>query len=384
MRASPSATAGASHVRTTPSSASTASSQRPRAFDDSTSASSSLRRSSRSFCSRSDVGIERLGPVEGHGSSSYRLPRHGVAHTRYVCLASWPCRRLRGSPSEGSTSVLARWLASSWVKPCFCADETLAGASGAFAPLPRHARPQPAPGAAGPGDRAALLAPGPRHRGRRGRRRPGSGSTWSSPRPRPAARASASTCPSCRRCRRRSRRAAPSTFFPTKALARDQEAGLRELMAAPGMRTGAVVYDGDTPGDARRAARERAGIVLTNPDMLHTGILPHHASWARTLQHLRYVVVDELHTYKGVFGSHVANVLRRLVRVAALPRLRPRHPRGHRHHRQPARARRAHVRRAPRARSSSSTRAARRADSAASSSSTRRSSTRSSASARAT
>jgi DEAD/DEAH box helicase domain-containing protein len=105
-------------------------------------------------------------------------------------------------------------------------------------------------------------------------------------------------------------------IYPTKALARDQEASLRELMRASGLGTGAVVYDGDTPGDARRAARERSGVVLTNPDMLHTGILPHHTAWARTLQSLKYVVVDELHTYKGVFGSHVANVLRRLRRVA--------------------------------------------------------------------
>jgi DEAD/DEAH box helicase domain-containing protein len=105
-------------------------------------------------------------------------------------------------------------------------------------------------------------------------------------------------------------------LFPTKALARDQEAGVRELMAAAGLDAGAVVYDGDTPGDARRAARERARVILTNPDMLHTGILPHHAAWARTLQNLRYVVVDEIHTYRGVFGSHVANVLRRLVRIA--------------------------------------------------------------------
>jgi DEAD/DEAH box helicase domain-containing protein len=105
-------------------------------------------------------------------------------------------------------------------------------------------------------------------------------------------------------------------LYPTKALARDQEAGLRELMRASGLEAGAVVYDGDTPGDARRAARERTGIVLTNPDMLHAGILPHHTAWARTFQNLRYVVVDELHTYKGVFGSHVANVLRRLMRVA--------------------------------------------------------------------
>lgn len=112
-------------------------------------------------------------------------------------------------------------------------------------------------------------------------------------------------------------------LYPTKALARDQEAGLRELMKASGLDTGAVVYDGDTPGDARRAARERSGIILTNPDMLHTGILPHHTAWARTFQNLKYVVVDELHTYKGVFGSHVANVLRRLMRVAAFHGSKP-------------------------------------------------------------
>ncbi len=88
-------------------------------------------------------------------------------------------------------------------------------------------------------------------------------------------------------------------------------------MSASGIGASAVVFDGDTPADARRAARERGGIVMTNPDMLHTGILPHHASWARTFENLRYVVVDEMHTYRGVFGSHVANVLRRLLRVAA-------------------------------------------------------------------
>jgi DEAD/DEAH box helicase domain-containing protein len=112
-------------------------------------------------------------------------------------------------------------------------------------------------------------------------------------------------------------------LFPTKALARDQEAGLRDLVAASGVGASAVVFDGDTPADARRAARERGGIVMTNPDMLHAGILPHHASWARTLENLRYVVVDEMHTYRGVFGSHVANVLRRLLRVAAFHGSRP-------------------------------------------------------------
>ncbi len=106
-------------------------------------------------------------------------------------------------------------------------------------------------------------------------------------------------------------------LFPTKALSRDQEQGLRSLMSDAGLAHGAMTYDGDTPGDARRAARERGGVLLTNPDMLHTGILPHHASWARLFANLKYVVIDELHTYRGVFGSHLANVLRRLKRIAA-------------------------------------------------------------------
>ncbi|GAC1352493.1 MAG: DEAD/DEAH box helicase [Polyangiales bacterium] len=114
-------------------------------------------------------------------------------------------------------------------------------------------------------------------------------------------------------------RARAMYLFPTKALSRDQEASLRALMSASDLSTagvgGAIVYDGDTPGDARRVARERASIMLTNPDMLHSGILPHHASWATLFQQLRYVVIDELHTYRGVFGSHLANVLRRLRRV---------------------------------------------------------------------
>lgn len=105
-------------------------------------------------------------------------------------------------------------------------------------------------------------------------------------------------------------------LFPTKALSRDQEVALRGLMKDAGLDHGAVTYDGDTPGDARRAARERSGILLSNPDMLHAGILPHHAAWARFFSNLRFVVLDELHTYRGVFGSHLANVLRRLRRIA--------------------------------------------------------------------
>src|SRR5436190_6851620 len=103
-------------------------------------------------------------------------------------------------------------------------------------------------------------------------------------------------------------------LFPTKALAQDQLAELEGLAKTlPEMRM--FTYDGDTPQDARRAVRARANLVLTNPDMLHSGILPHHTKWASLFQNLTYVVVDELHAYRGVFGSHVANLLRRLRRV---------------------------------------------------------------------
>jgi len=105
-------------------------------------------------------------------------------------------------------------------------------------------------------------------------------------------------------------------LYPTKALSRDQEQGLRALLKDAELDHGAITYDGDTPGDARRAARERAAILLSNPDMLHAGILPHHAAWARFFANLKYVVLDELHSYRGVFGSHLANVLRRLIRIA--------------------------------------------------------------------
>ncbi|ROR32549.1 DEAD/DEAH box helicase [Inmirania thermothiophila] len=105
-------------------------------------------------------------------------------------------------------------------------------------------------------------------------------------------------------------------LFPTKALAQDQVAELLALDEAGGLGVRADTFDGDTPGDARRAIRTRADIVVTNPDMLHQGILPHHTRWARLFEGLRYVVVDELHVYRGVFGSHVANVLRRLRRIA--------------------------------------------------------------------
>ena len=107
-------------------------------------------------------------------------------------------------------------------------------------------------------------------------------------------------------------------LFPTKALAQDQLAELHEIadaLSADDTRIGVFTYDGDTPQDARRAIRGRAHIVLSNPDMIHSGILPHHPRWAKLFENLRYVVIDELHAYRGVFGSHLTNVLRRLRRI---------------------------------------------------------------------
>jgi DEAD/DEAH box helicase domain-containing protein len=115
----------------------------------------------------------------------------------------------------------------------------------------------------------------------------------------------------------------PSTralyLFPTKALAQDQLAELQTMCEAleggTGERIAVFTYDGDTPQDARRTIRARAHVVLSNPDMVHSGILPHHPRWAKLFENLRYVVIDELHAYRGVFGSHLANVLRRLRRI---------------------------------------------------------------------
>ena len=103
--------------------------------------------------------------------------------------------------------------------------------------------------------------------------------------------------------------------FPTKALAQDQVSELLELNAAGCLGIRAYTFDGDTPGDARRAVRAHGDIVVTNPDMLHQAILPHHTKWAQFFESLQFVVIDELHTYRGVFGSHVANLIRRLRRI---------------------------------------------------------------------
>src|SRR5262245_44232388 len=111
-------------------------------------------------------------------------------------------------------------------------------------------------------------------------------------------------------------------LFPTKALAQDQLAELQALAETLGSiaegsseEIGVFTYDGDTPQDARRTIRARAHLVLSNPDMVHSGILPHHPRWAKLFENLRYVIIDELHAYRGVFGSHLCNVLRRLRRI---------------------------------------------------------------------
>lgn len=110
-------------------------------------------------------------------------------------------------------------------------------------------------------------------------------------------------------------------LFPTKALTQDQYKLLEEITSWPGLppeiNLSTAVYDGDTPSDHRPAIRNKARLILTNPDMLHTGILPHHTRWAEFFRNLRYVIIDEIHVYRGVFGSHIANLMRRLKRIAA-------------------------------------------------------------------
>jgi DEAD/DEAH box helicase domain-containing protein len=106
-------------------------------------------------------------------------------------------------------------------------------------------------------------------------------------------------------------------LFPTKALGQDQTAELRDLAALAGLELAAGVYDGDTPAPVRATIRAAGQVVVTNPDMLHAAILPHHTKWYQLFEQLRFVVVDEAHAYRGIFGSHVANVLRRLLRICA-------------------------------------------------------------------
>jgi len=106
-------------------------------------------------------------------------------------------------------------------------------------------------------------------------------------------------------------------LFPTKALSQDQQSELNEIVLGGSLPVKICTYDGDTPDSLRVAARDSGRIVISNPDMLHAGVLPNHPKWIKFFSSLKYVVVDEAHAYRGVFGSHVANVLRRLKRIAA-------------------------------------------------------------------
>ncbi len=106
-------------------------------------------------------------------------------------------------------------------------------------------------------------------------------------------------------------------LFPTKALAEDQLHGFQATAEELAGEIRAFTYDGDTPQDARKAVRNRASVVFTNPDMLHSGILPHHTRWAKLFENLRYIIIDELHYYRGIYGSHLSNILRRLRRICS-------------------------------------------------------------------
>ena len=106
-------------------------------------------------------------------------------------------------------------------------------------------------------------------------------------------------------------------IFPTKSLSQDQLANLQSIIKNMGEDIPTYTYDGDTPEDARKAIRDKANIVITNPDMRHSGILPHHTKWIKLFENLKYIVIDELHAYRGVFGSHFANVLMRLSRICS-------------------------------------------------------------------
>jgi DEAD/DEAH box helicase domain-containing protein len=112
-------------------------------------------------------------------------------------------------------------------------------------------------------------------------------------------------------------------LFPTKALAQDQVVEVKSLAERLGAEIRSYVYDGDTPPAIRQACRQAGHIVITNPDMLHTGILPHHTKWVKLFENLTYIVIDELHQYRGVFGSHLANVIRRLRRICDFYGSRP-------------------------------------------------------------
>jgi DEAD/DEAH box helicase domain-containing protein len=211
--------------------------------------------------------------------------------------------------TRGVDSVIAAWRASGWVRPCISAAQS-------YAPSP--ARFTPFPSGMSDGLRRALIEGGVdalyTHQGQ-------AIEAALARRHVVIATPTASGKSLCFHVPVLEAMHADPTatalyLYPTKALSRDQEHGLGVLLKSAGVGAPASVFDGDTPADARKAARERCRIVLTNPDMLHAGILPSHARWARFFQGLRYVVFDELHMYRGVFGSHLAHVIARLQRIA--------------------------------------------------------------------
>ncbi len=219
--------------------------------------------------------------------------------------------------SVGVDAVVGQWLSDQTVIECFAADRTLAPSSAEFAALP----------------------PDLDERLVRGLRRRGIEQLYSHQREAVSAALSGRhvitatpTASGKSHCLHlpvldalaKDATASAIYLYPTKALSRDQEHDLHGLIRDADLPIPALVYDGDTPGDARRAARSQSRLVLTNPDMLHASILPNHARWARVFQNLKYVVIDELHTYRGVFGSHMAHVITRLKRIAEFHGSRPR------------------------------------------------------------
>ncbi len=211
---------------------------------------------------------------------------------------------------SGVSAVLETWQAEGSIKRCFSAERAIASSPASFAPLPEGLGPAARQALSGRGveslyshqAEAITAALSKRHVVVATPTASGKSLCFHLPVLEALARDPSATA---------------LYLYPTKALSRDQEHGLLGLLNDAGLGTRAMVYDGDTPGDARRVARERSRIVITNPDMLHSGILPSHARWASLFQGLTYVVLDELHTYRGVFGSHLAHVLARLRRVAA-------------------------------------------------------------------
>ena len=186
---------------------------------------------------------------------------------------------------KGLDPVVEGWLASGYVRPCLAADEVLAPSPGAWAPVPPNLHP---------GLRQALATRGI------GELYTHQAAAFAAARSGQHVVVATPTASGKSLCFHlpvldalaREPDASAIYLYPTKALSRDQEAGLRELIGDARLSIPAIVYDGDTPGDARRAAREKSPIVMTNPDMLHAGILPHHAHWARTFQRLRFVELE--------------------------------------------------------------------------------------------